>query len=309
MTTKSKADMKGSAKSSFHNLNKSSDTKQTVSDIITNLIIEKLEAGCVPWRKPWNSTGGAKNLITNKPYRGVNQFILNCYGTSQYYATFKQVQDKKGTIKKGSKSIPICFYSMGETTDRTTGEDTTIPILRFYRVFSFDDILGIPVPVQEATTREFNPIEEAERIVKNMPFLPEIKAGGSKAYYSPSLDYIGMPESKLFHTDAEYYSTLNHELIHATGHSSRLNRSSVVKTAHYGSSEYSREELIAECGASMLNAHAGIVNSVIDNSAAYIQGWLKVLKSKDNKGLIITAASAGQKACDYILNVPAYTEA
>ena len=285
------------------------DTKKSVSDIITDLIIEKLEAGCVPWRKPWNSTGGAKNLITNKAYRGVNQFILNCYGTSQYYATFKQVQDKKGTIKKGAKSIPICFYSIKEVEDRNTGADTTIPILRFYRVFSFDDILGIEAPAIEEVTREFNPIEEAERIVKNMPFLPEIKAGGSKAFYSPSLDYIGMPESKLFHTDAEYYSTLNHELIHATGHSSRLNRSSVVKTAHYGSSEYSREELIAECGASMLNAHAGIVNSVIDNSAAYIQGWLKVLKSKDNKGLIITAASAGQKACDYILNVPAYTEA
>ena len=100
-----------------------------------------------------------------------------------------------------------------------------------------------------------------------------------------------------------------HELTHSTGHASRLNRASVVKTAHFGSSEYSKEELIAEMGASFLNATAGIIDSTIDNSTAYIKGWISALKSQDNRGLVIQAASAAQKATDFILRTPAYTEA
>jgi len=290
---------------------KTTDNKATVADVITNLIIEKLESGIIPWKKPWNgSQNTPKNLFSLKDYRGVNSFILGCFSHDlPFYATFKQVVDHKGSIRKGAKSIPICFYSVKEVEDRTTGDDTNIFILRYYRVFNICDIEGIEAPAMEEITREFSPIQEAERIVNAMPFKPEVKTGGAKAYYSPSLDYIGMPEQELFYSDEEYYSTLFHELTHSTGHSSRLNRSTVTKTAHYGSSEYSKEELIAECGASFLNAHAGIVNNVIDNSTAYIKGWLSVLKSKDNRGLIITAASAGQKACDYILNVPAYAEA
>jgi len=87
------------------------DTKQTVADIITEAIIAKLESGVIPWRKPWNGAANApKNLITGKAYRGINAFILGCYGfTSPYFATFKQIQEKKGVVKKGAKSIPVVF--------------------------------------------------------------------------------------------------------------------------------------------------------------------------------------------------------
>jgi antirestriction protein ArdC len=219
------------------------------------------------------------------------------------------VQDKGGTIRTGAKSIPIVYYSAKEVEDRTTGEDSTFFVLRYFRVFSLDDIDGIPAPVQEATTREFSPIEAAQRIIANMPFCPEIKYSGVKAYYSPSLDYVNLPPANLFHSDEEFYSTAFHEICHASGHSSRLNRSTVTKTAHFGSSEYSKEELIAEMGASFLNATAGIIDTTLDNSAAYIKSWLSVLKSKDNKGLIIQAASQAQKAVDFILNTPAHAEA
>lgn len=309
MKTKSPANNRGFNKKSNGHL--TNDSKKTVADLITDLIIEKLEAGVVPWRKPWNGSNNVpKNIFTLKNYRGVNAFILGCCDHAlPYFATFNQVVDHKGTIRKSAKSIPICFYSMKETEDRVTGEDVVIPILRYYRVFNISDIEGIPVPVMEEVTRDFNPIEEAERIVAGMPCRPDIKHVQAKAFYSPSLDYINMPETKLFHSDEEYYSTLFHELTHSTGHQSRLNRASVVKTAHFGSSEYSKEELIAEMGASFLSAEAGIINATIDNSASYIRGWISALKSQDNKGLVITAASAAQKATDYILRTPAYTEA
>jgi len=142
-----------------------------------------------------------------------------------------------------------------------------------------------------------------------MPLCPEIKHGQAKAFYSPSLDYINMPPVALFHSDEEYYSTLFHEMTHSTGHSDRLNRSTVTKTAHFGSSDYSKEELIAEMGSAFLSAEAGIINTTIDNSAAYIKGWISALKSADNRGLVIQAASAAQKAADYVLNVPAYVAA
>jgi antirestriction protein ArdC len=304
---KTKAEKPGAErvqKSNGHKVtNNQPDAKKSVADFVTDAIIEKLEAGCIPWRKPWNGSANApRNLITKKPYRGINAFILGCSSfDSPWFATFKQIQEKGGNVKKGTKSIPVVFWSIKEVEDRETGDDKNIPILRYYRVFSLDDVEGIAAPAMEEITREFNPIEEAELIVANMPQRPEIKTGQAKAYYSPALDYVNMPKSELFHSDEEYYSTLFHELSHSTGHSSRLNRSTVTKSAHFGSGEYSKEELIAEMGASFLNAEAGIVSATLDNSAAYIQGWISVLKSKDSRGLVIQAAAAAQKAADFIL--------
>jgi antirestriction protein ArdC len=101
-----------------------------------------------------------------------------------------------------------------------------------------------------------------------------------------------------FNGAAEYHSTLFHELAHSTGHSNQLNRKSLDTPAPFGSPIYSREELVAEFGAAFLCAQAGIDNT-LENSAAYIAGWRKALKA-DNR-LVISAASQGQKAADYIL--------
>ncbi len=277
------------------------ERKCTVSDLITNLIIEKLEAGCVPWRKPWNGNSTPRNIVSGKPYRGINAFLLGCTGAS-WFATYNQISAKGGCIKAGSKSLPVVFWTMKPVADRNTGDVKTIPILRYFRVFSLNDVNGIEAPASKETTREFTPIEAAEQIISSMPQRPDIKSDGARAYYSPTLDYVNMPWSELFHSDEAWYSTLFHELGHATGHESRLNRSTVTKSAYFGSTEYSKEELIAECCAAFLAAETGIVNAVIDNSAAYIDGWLRALKSKDNRGMVIHAAAAGQRAADFILN-------
>jgi antirestriction protein ArdC len=281
----------------------STDTRKSVADFITETIIEKLEAGCVPWRKPWNGSANfPRNLISKKAYRGINAFILGSGFASPWFATFRQIQEKGGIIKKGAKSIPVVFWSIKEVEDWETGSEKKIPLLRYYRVFNASDVDCIDIPTIEETTREFTAIEEAQRIVNSMPQRPDIKTGEARAYYSPTLDYVNMPRNELFHSDEEYYSTIFHELTHSTGHGSRLNRTSVTKSAYYGSGDYSKEELVAEMGASFLNAEAGIMTATIDNSAAYIKGWIAALKSKDNRGLVIQAAAAAQKAADFILN-------
>jgi antirestriction protein ArdC len=277
--------------------------KRSVAEIITEQIVNRLEEGNIPWRKPWNGEAKApRNLVTGKPYRGINAFLLACTGfSSPYFLTFKQVQEKGGQVKKGARSFPVVFWSIVTAEDRETGDEKNIPFLRYYRVFSVEQTT-LPIPELPQVERKFNPIEEAERIVDEMPMKPEIRTGEDKAYYVPLYDYINMPRKGLFHSDAGFYNSLFHELGHACGHSSRLARKGVMESSYFGSHEYSKEELVAEMTAAFLCAEAGIVQATIDNSAAYISGWLRALKSKDNKAMVIHAASQAQKASDFILD-------
>jgi antirestriction protein ArdC len=132
-----------------------------------------------------------------------------------------------------------------------------------------------------------------------MPDCPEIQQGKQRASYNPLSDIISIPRFDSFDTAEEFYSTLYHEAIHSTGSAKRLNRFN-KDISHFGDCEYSKEELVAEMGAAFLCGFAGIENITINNSTAYIQGWLKALK--DDKKLVIMAAAQAQKAADYILN-------
>ena len=279
-----------------------------VYDLINAKITELLERQLIPWRKPWNAQSNyPKNLISKKPYRGVNVFLLSCQSySSPWWLTFKQVQDKGGYVIKGSKSTPVIFWKFLDNTDSAaTSEDTNttskIPLLRYYSVFNIEQTEGLAVPEPEETHNVFDPIAKAEEIVAGMPLIPEIKYSGNRAYYSPALDYIQLPHQHTFNTIEEYYSTAFHEMAHATGHINRLGRKSILETSYFGSHEYSKEELAAEMSASFLCGHAGIENITIENSAAYIAGWLKSLKS--DRTLLVHAAAAAQRASDYILNI------
>lgn len=277
-----------------------------VYDIVNNKILELLEAGTIPWHKPWNSgTSTPKNLVSKKDYRGINLFLLACQPyNSPYWLTFNQCTFHGGHIIKGAKSTPVIFWKMldknGSDTDSAIGK---IPMLRYYNVFNAEQCEGIRTPPSTETEKPFTPIESAELIFLGMPMKPEIKHGGGRAYYSPSLDYVQLPNKTAFNSEEEYYNTLFHECCHASGHSKRLGRKSILEPSYFGSHEYSKEELIAETGAAFLCGHAGIENFTIQNSAAYIAGWLKALKN--DKTLLVLAAAAGQKAADYILNIPA----
>jgi antirestriction protein ArdC len=137
-----------------------------------------------------------------------------------------------------------------------------------------------------------------ERIVAGMPHRPVVEQS-DRAWYAPSRDVVGMPSIGLFRSSEEYYSTLFHELTHPTGHSSRVGREGFESLQSFGSESYSKEELVAELGAAMLCGVTGIENRTIENSAAYLNSWIARLKSDSR--LIVTAASAAQRAADYIL--------
>ena len=275
-----------------------------VYEIITNRIIEKLEAGIIPWHKPWHSVEGMpKNLITRKEYRGINVFLLAMQRyESPYWLSFKQAQDLGGNVKKDEKGTPVVFWNWLNQID-DEGKEKNIPFMRYYTVYNVaqcENIDESKIPVVATIHNNFDHIAECEAIIANMPNCPEIQQGKQRASYNPLTDIISMPRFDSFVTAEEFYSTLYHEAIHSTGSEKRLNRLN-NNISSFGNEEYSKEELVAEMGAAFLCGFAGIENSTINNSAAYIQGWLKALK--DDKKLVIMAAAQAQKAADYILGI------
>jgi antirestriction protein ArdC len=275
-----------------------------VYEIVTQKIIDKLNQGVIPWEKPWI---GLRNYVTKREYHGINLLLLNMEEhQSSEFLTFKQVRDLKESVKKGSRANMVIFFRRYEVEardkdgnpefDEKTGEPKKELrfALRYYNVFNLDQTT-IPLPDYGNGKQS----KECEDILQNLKNFPAIEEGGNKAAYNPVLDALSIPSKKEFKDREKYYSSTFHELIHETGHETRLNRKD-FKLNGYGSEKYSKEELIAEIGASFLCARCGIENKTIDNSAAYIQGWLKRLNN--DKTLIISAAAQAQKAVDYILN-------
>lgn len=273
--------------------------KFNIYDMVTDVHINALENGTVPWNKPW--TGGLPmNLISKKPYRGINVFLTALQDfTSPYWLTFKQAKVLKGTIKQGAKSTAIVFWNFTEKEDEN-GNLKSIGFLKYYNVFNVEQTEGITDYVNELP--EFVDIVDCEKITDNMPDVPEISFGGARATYNVDTDEIKLPNKKTFHSPAAFYSVKYHELIHSTGAEKRLNRPELVETPGIFSrgADYSNEELTAEIGASFLTAITGIGEKVIDNQTAYIAGWLKQLRN--DKRLVLNAAGKAQKAVDYILD-------
>ena len=268
-------------------------------DRITERIVELMEEGTVPWHKPWQvKTGMPRNLITQKPYRGINTFLLMAMGyESPNWLTFRQAVQLGGSVKKGEKSCPVVFWKPMEVKDEQSGEVEKIPFLRLYHVFNVAQCEGLKnVPAADEAAIV---IHAPGEIVAGMPQPPAVKHGMTQAYYSPSNDTVGMPERKRFTTDDGYHATIFHELVHSTGHEKRLKRQSITERNGFGSDPYCKEELIAELGSAFLCGHSGIVERTIDSSAAYLEGWLS--KLKDDKTLIVYAAAQAQKAADFIL--------
>jgi len=269
----------------------------SVYNIVTERILTELEKGEVPWRKPWRTLPPA-NLISKKPYRGINFFLLSLAGYgSQYWLTYRQAQALGGNVRKGEHGTKIVFWKFDkyetQTADGET-EERKSAFLRYYTVFNLEqtEVLRALLALPPA-----RPIESAEAIVSGMPNPPAFEQG-FRASYTPSTDTVTMPSRTAFDSQAEYYSTLFHELTHSTGHATRLAREGFDKPQMFGSESYSREELIAEMGSAMLCGIAGIEQSTVANSAAYLKTWIARLKSDSR--LIVSAASAAQKAADYI---------
>ncbi len=272
-----------------------------VFEIITERILAALDEGTVPWRKPWKCGGAPRNLVTGKPYRGLNVFLIVMQGyASPYWLTFKQAQERGGQVRKGEKGTPVAYWSfMSHAVESEDNEieERQIPFMRYYTVFNLAQIDGITAPEDQG--RDLAPILSCEDVITNMPQAPVIESGWAKASYNPVTDVVRMPPRSAFRSEAGYYSTLFHELTHSTGQASRLNRKTITEKAGFGSEAYSREELIAELGAAFLCGHTDIEQETIENSAAYIAAWRA--KLSEDKRLIISAAAQAQRAADFIL--------
>lgn len=274
---------------------------------ITERFIEKLRAGCVPWQRTWQS---AANLVSRKAYRGINALTLGSatFG-SPFWLTFRQAHELGGHIRKGEKSSPVIYYKFlakhdanGNPVFTAKGRPATIPFVRWSNVFNLEQTEGIappaPTPTPVPTTTTLPNVDRAESLVRQAKLCP-IRNEGFAATYSPTEDLIRMPPATTFRSSEDYYHTLYHEMTHATGHASRLDREGITNPVKFGSERYSKEELVAELGAAFLSNEAGILDSVrFDNSAAYLQSWIR--KFKDDPTLIVSAASHAQRAFDWI---------
>ena len=280
-------------------------------------VIEQMEKGTAPWMKPWKpgeSPDSPMNFSTLKHYRGGNHLFLRVIGFSDSrFGTFKQIKANGGQVLKGSKGSPILFYGRpsfalkddeGKFVKDEDGKTiykenrNARPTHRLFYVFNIiaqSEGIDLPAlrPPGEVT---WDPIERGEQIIQGSN-IPYRHLRGDRAFYRPSADLVTMPDKDQFSDALGYYQTALHELIHATGHESRLNRK--MKRTGRGSDDYAREELRAEIGAMMTGEQSG-VGSRPQHGAAYVKNWIQALK--DDPSEIYRAAADASKASGWLLD-------
>jgi antirestriction protein ArdC len=282
-------------------------------ELIADKIIESLESNKIPWKKPWNSLAAA-NLVTKKEYRGINAILLSMVPTKYpFFATFNQIKAQGGSVLKGSKSVPVFFYSSitknkdVETNEEKPAHNDSFWFMKQYSVFTMEQTEGVDFSMFIDPVIDFQPVMKAENLVN--AFLQDqlLRIDGAQgAAYHPLKDLIVMPDKNQFHSVDSYYSTIFHEMIHSTGHEKRLKRAGFDGDFHrFGSKGYAFEELVAEFGAAMLASYCGVDTSLESGqNAAYINSWLKVIK--EDPAICYKAASKAQTAVDFILKAAGF---
>ncbi len=275
---------------------------KSVYEIITDKFVESLEQGRIPWRKPWTTAGMAYNHNSGNAYGLLNQMLL---GEGEYL-TFEQVKKEGGHVKKGEKgNFVVSYFEAFDKDDEGNIIPETKRIFpRYYYVYEVSQCEGIERK-RTPEPQHHEPIEEAQAVMDTY-FGREtcqlFHHHKGKAFYSPSTDSVTLPEMGLFKSAKHYYGVAFHEMTHSTMTKNRCNRAEerFGKNVAFGSTEYSKEELVAEIGSSFLCNHVGIeTEEIFENSKAYIQGWCSKLKS-DPK-FIVEASAKAEKAMKYII--------
>lgn len=299
-------------------------------EVVTARVLEQLEAGTVPWRRPWATSGNGmpRNLATGCAYRGANIVLLwmTAFG-SPWWLTYKQAKALGGQVRRGEHHTPIMVWKRTVrqlntpaklararkeqrriTTDQRGRPVCIVVFSRLYRGFNVEQIDGLEghPDLQPVPDTDWDPLAVCEQTVSGYPDGPAIQVGGQRAFYQPSSDQIRMPDHGRFTDATDWYVTLFHELGHSTGAASRLNRPDLTDAPAFGSVGYAREELTAELSAAMLCAHCRIDGPPLnDQQAAYVDHWRRQVT--DDPRLVVIAAQRAQRACDLILNRPAPT--
>lgn len=276
--------------------------KKNVYEIVTDSVLGLLDRGTVPWRAGHHATaaGPGRNGHTGHRYSGINAIMTwaiaqeRGYESDQWY-TFAQLKKMGASVLKGSKAIPVIYWSIREDE----AGKTSSAFCRYYSAFNREQTTLGPAELS-TTTFDHDPIGEAESIVAGFqaPTGPTIQFGGSQPCYQPTSDVVRMVPIDRYESAEGYYATLFHELAHATGHPTRLNRDLVPYSM--GRESYAAEELTAEMAAAFICHAAGIGQPVIENQAAYIDSWRRAI-SADPK-IVVQAASRAQKAADLIMS-------
>jgi antirestriction protein ArdC len=288
------------------------ESRASLYDEITGRIIAELEAGRVPWVQPWGTAAAKaplampKNASTGRQYSGVNVLIL--WGavienefTGQSWLTFRQALSLGGHVRKGERGTTVVYADRFIPDDERqraaeTGEDAqAIPFLKRFTVFNTDQCDELPTEIATVAPPPLPGMIEprVEALIKATAI--DFRIGGNRAFYVPSADYVQVPPPAAYFQPIDWHRTALHEMGHASGHHSRLNRD--LSGAH-GSKKYAFEELVAELCAAFSCASLGIVPTV--RHADYIASWLEVLR-EDNRA-VVRAASQATKAADYILS-------
>lgn len=274
------------------------DTYQTV----TNQILADLERGVRPWAPSWTRDVQRPLSLplrsTGEPYRGVNVLLLWMAAARSGYSsarwlTFNQAKSLGGAVRKGEKATHVVFFdrlTKDDTREGHEGEERSFAFAKTYPVFNVEQIEGLPERFGAPPT--LPPNVHASTFFSAIG--ADVRHGGGQPMYVPSADYIRMPHLASFVSDDAYVSTLAHEHVHWTGHRSRLDRG----FDSFGTEAYAVEELVAELGAAFLCATLGVAASEREDHASYIDHYVKVLR--DDKRLLLRAASAAQKAVDFI---------
>lgn len=280
---------------------------------ITRQICAAIEAGAEDFSMPWHrwgeATGSPINGISSRPYRGINVLLLWAAAelsgfSSGRWATYKQWAGAGAQVRKGEKATAVLFWKTAANDDRGDGEPEDESnsgarfIARVYSVFNADQVEGTE------DTRRLPALTEADRISAAESFIcatgANIRHGGDRACYVPSIDQIWLPKFEQFHDAGSYYSTLAHECVHWSGAKHRLNRD---LSGRFGGDAYALEELIAELGSAFVAAHLGLSVEPRSDHAAYISSWLRVLRS--DARAILTASAKAQEAADFLIGCSA----
>lgn len=267
-------------------------------ETVTDTIVAALEKGVVPWVKPWTSAGVHRNGESQRAYNGINPLLLEIASigrgwSSREWYTFSAVKRKDAMVRKGESGTLVTFWKFIKKED-----ETTFPLLRFYKVFNREQIDGLPEEKAAAPT-DFVPMENADVFVNGLG--ADIRHGGDRAFYIPREDYIGMPKPETFVDRGAYYATLFHELTHWTGHQSRKDRD---LRGRFGTETYAMEELVAELGAAFLCDIHGVDGKL--QHPEYIGNWLK--KLREDKRAIFTASKAAREAVEWMTGTSSVDE-
>lgn len=297
-------------------MNTTDTPKLDVYAKVTNKIIESLEAGVRPWLKPWSVEHAAGRIsrplrANGIPYKGVNVLLLWAEAMEKGYVspiwmTYKQASELKAHVRKGEKGALVVYadtIQRTETDEKGDDVERAIPFMKGYTVFNVEQIEGLP---EHYYAKPTDPLPSCERLEHADNFFrgtyAEIRTGGTRAFYAIGDDYIQMPPFEAFKDAESYAATLAHEMTHWTRHPKRLDRD--LGRKQWGDEGYAKEELVAELGSAFLCADLGLTPEVMEDHAAYIASWLKVLK--DDKRFIFTAASHAQKAADFLHSLQNY---